>query len=76
MTNLTPEGLRALMSDIQMERQRLMRLADEIGQVQAVISQDPERVGWFYELQALKLHNFYTGCERIFYDSKFSAVAA
>ncbi|WP_008313765.1 hypothetical protein [Leptolyngbya sp. PCC 6406] len=35
MTNLTPEGLRALMSDIQMERQRLMRLANEIGQVQA-----------------------------------------
>lgn len=66
MTNLTPERLRALMSDIQMEWQRLTRLADEIGQVQAVIDQDPERVSWFYELQSLKLHNFYTGCERIF----------
>ena len=66
MTNLTAEGLRALMSDIQMERERLARLADEVGQVQTVIGQGPERVGWFYELQALKLHNFYTGCERIF----------
>lgn len=66
MKKLNPEALRALFSDLQMERARLVRLAEDIGQVQAVIEQEPAQLTWFYELQALKLHNFYTGCERIF----------
>jgi hypothetical protein len=44
----------------------MQRLERNILAVQQEIQQDPKRAKLFYELQALKLHNFYTGCERIF----------
>ena len=44
----------------------MQRLEHAILAVQQEIQRDPERAYLFYEVQALKLHNFYTGCERIF----------
>jgi hypothetical protein len=63
---MTPDELRALAADLEVELERLSQLEQEIQRVQLEIQRDPDRARLFYELQALKLHNFYTGCERIF----------
>lgn len=44
----------------------MTNLEAEIQYVQAEIQRDPQHAALFYENLALKLHNFYTGCERIF----------
>ncbi|HAC64804.1 MAG TPA: hypothetical protein DCF68_15045, partial [Cyanothece sp. UBA12306] len=44
---------------------RLERLEAEIKQVQQQVELYPQLTSIFYESLALKLHNFYTGCERI-----------
>jgi len=66
MTQITEASLRGLASDIQTEVAHLRRLADDIAAVHAEIAQNPAHARLFYENLALKLHNFYTGCERIF----------
>lgn len=66
MREINPDRLRVLALDVEAELERLQQLADDIAKVQQEIERDPERAVWFYELQSLKLHNFYTGCERIF----------
>jgi len=52
--------------DIEDELKRLASLEAEVQYVQAEIQRDPQHRALFYENLALKLHNFYTGCERIF----------
>jgi hypothetical protein len=53
-------------TDLEFELRQMKRLEQDILAVQQEIQRDPERAKLFYEVQALKLHNFYTGCERIF----------
>lgn len=67
MRQMSADELRELALDIQMELRHLHRLEGEVEQVQAEIVRDPARATLFYENLALKLHNFYTGCERIFH---------
>lgn len=66
MRRISAEELRELAGDIEIEVGRLRRLEGEIQRVQTEIQRDPNRADLFYENLAFKLHNFYTGCERIF----------
>ncbi|NJR71566.1 MAG: hypothetical protein HC771_25445 [Synechococcales cyanobacterium CRU_2_2] len=66
MRQINANQLQDLVADISLERDRLKRLEQEIQDVQQEIQLDPARSHLFYESLALKLHNFYTGCERIF----------
>ncbi|VXD21758.1 conserved hypothetical protein [Planktothrix serta PCC 8927] len=66
MKPMSASKIRELATDIEIELERLGRLELAIAQVHEEIRRDPERSAIFYESLALKLHNFYTGCERIF----------
>ena len=66
MKPLNPVNLRELAADIEFEIERLLQLEQSIAYVQQEIEQDPKHSELFYENLALKLHSFYTGCERIF----------
>jgi len=66
MKQVSANELRELISDIETELARLEKLAVGIKQVRSTIQQEPELAAILYESLALKLHNFYTGCERIF----------
>ena len=66
MKQISANDLRELIADIETELVRLERLALGLQQVRSSIQQEPEQAAIFYESLALKLHNFYTGCERIF----------
>lgn len=52
--------------DITAELEHLRTLARDVAEVQAEIERDPDHARLFFENLALKLHNFHTGCERIF----------
>ena len=66
MKHLTPAELREIALDIEVELGQLARLRLEIERVSHLIVTSPALADLLYENQALKLHNFYTGCERIF----------
>ncbi len=66
MKQISASQVRELVTDIEIELERLGRLELAIAQVYDEIQRDSERAPIFYESLALKLHNFYTGCERIF----------
>jgi hypothetical protein len=66
MKNLTAPELKEIALDIEVELKQLARFRAEIEKVNALIVQIPDLSDVFYENQALKLHNFYNGCERIF----------
>lgn len=66
MRESNPSELRVIATDLELELGLMQRLEQSILAVQQEIQRDPERADLFYEVQALKLHNFYTGCERIF----------
>lgn len=66
MKQMSASEIRELVRDIEMELQRLQRLEHSIEEVQFIIEREQTRAHLFYENLALKLHNFYTGCERIF----------
>ncbi|MCS6845873.1 MAG: hypothetical protein NZ528_16385 [Caldilineales bacterium] len=66
MQPVSPDALTGLAVDILAELSRLRVLTDDILAVQREIERDPAHARLFYENLALKLHNFYTGCERIF----------
>ncbi|MCU0570918.1 MAG: hypothetical protein MUF49_30665, partial [Oculatellaceae cyanobacterium Prado106] len=53
-------------ADIDLELQRLQQLESAIANVEVEIQQNPTLAPLLYESLALKLHNFYTGCERVF----------
>ncbi len=66
MREITPGALRELATDIEIELGYLSRLEKGIQRAQIESQRDLDRAELFYESLALKLHNFYTGCERIF----------
>ena len=66
MRTLSPANLRELAADIEFELDRLRQLEQSIRYVEQEIERDPTHADLFYENLALKLHSFYTGCERIF----------
>jgi hypothetical protein len=53
-------------ADIDAELSRLDKLYADAEAVKDALSKEAEHVQWLQESLALKLHNFYTGCERIF----------
>ena len=65
MRPISSAAIRELAADIEGELARLKQLEEEIKRVQGEIQLDPARSDLFYENLALKLHNFYTGCEKI-----------
>ena len=66
MKQLNAIALRGLVLDIQAELALLRHLEEEIDYLRAEVDRDPEHARVYWENLALKLHNFYTGCERIF----------
>ncbi|MEM7795195.1 MAG: hypothetical protein AAF579_12200 [Cyanobacteria bacterium P01_C01_bin.118] len=66
MRPLSSINLKELAADIEFELDRLRQLETSILYVQQEIERDPGHAELFYENLALKLHSFYTGCERIF----------
>jgi hypothetical protein len=64
---LSVDALRGLAVDLETELAKLQTLERDIYAVQAEITRDPVHARLFYENLAFKLHNFYTGCERIFH---------
>ena len=66
MRQISASQVREIITDIDVELERLGRLETGINQVQDEIRRTPELAAILYESIALKLHNFYTGCERIF----------
>jgi len=66
MREVSPDEIRGLVTDLAAELRRLQALAGDVAAVRAEIEQDPAHAPLFYENLAFKLHNFYTGCERIF----------
>jgi hypothetical protein len=66
MRQIKAVEVRALAADILAELAKMQQLAVQIQYVQMELDKAPERADLLYENFALKLHNFYTGCERIF----------
>jgi hypothetical protein len=66
MTPISASKLREIVIDIENELERLSQLEIQVQIVQKEIAKNPTLANIFYESLALKLHNFYTGCERIF----------
>ena len=66
MRQISAIELREIASDIQGELDRLRQLEGQIKEVNIQLTNQPNLANIFYESLALKLHNFYTGCERIF----------
>ncbi|MDB9525399.1 hypothetical protein PN498_05330 [Oscillatoria sp. CS-180] len=65
MLPISPAAMRELAADIETELSRLIQLETAIAQLQEEIIDDPRHASLFYENLALKLHNFYTGSEKI-----------
>ncbi len=65
MKIMSPTKLLEVAREIEVELAKLTRLEHEIQQVVEIIKQFEEHATIYYESLALKLHNFYTGCERI-----------
>lgn len=53
-------------AEIEEELRKLSRLEADIARGREELRDDPARADIHYSNLALKLHNFYTGCERIF----------
>ena len=66
MSQISASKLREIAIDIENELARLSQLETQIKMVEEEIAKNPHLAKIFYESLALKLHNFYTGCERIF----------
>lgn len=66
MNKITSAEITEIIGDINNELWRMERLEMEIKQVQQEIIIHPGLTNILFESLALKLHNFYTGCERIF----------
>jgi len=60
------EDLRELAADIEHELSRLGVLASSVADVRREIEKGSAPARFLYESLALELHNFYTGCERVF----------
>jgi hypothetical protein len=67
MKAISANALRELATDIAIELEQLTHLEQGISQAYAASQTESDRAALFYESLALKFHNFYTGCERIFH---------
>ncbi|MFQ5612361.1 MAG: hypothetical protein ACE5H9_09535 [Anaerolineae bacterium] len=66
MKHLNSREFKEIALDVEVELDQLARLRAEMEKVNRLVETMPELAHILYENQALKLHNFYTGCERIF----------
>ena len=66
MKTYEPGLLRELAGDLELELAKLGKLCSQVQKLQQNIREAPRYAESFYESLALKFHNFYTGCERIF----------
>jgi uncharacterized protein YukE len=66
MRKVKAAEIRALAADITTELAKMQQLQSQMQLVKAELGQGTGRADLLYENFALKLHNFYTGCERIF----------
>jgi hypothetical protein len=66
MKRIRASEIRELAADLLSELSKMQQLEIQIRRVQTELDQAPDRADLLYENFALKLHNFYTGCERIF----------
>jgi hypothetical protein len=66
MRRVSSVEIGALTADIVTELAKMQQLKAQIQRVQTELETHPDRADLLYENFALKLHNFYTGCERIF----------
>ena len=66
MLQMTGTQLREIITDINSEIDKISVLQEQIQFIQTEIPKNPQLEAIFWESLALKLHNFYTGCERIF----------
>lgn len=66
MRQMNAGELREIVIDIENEIDRLDQLEERTRSVQVEILANPQLADLLAESLALKLHNFYTGCERIF----------
>ncbi|MBI4782312.1 MAG: hypothetical protein HY785_13475 [Oscillatoriophycideae cyanobacterium NC_groundwater_1537_Pr4_S-0.65um_50_18] len=66
MRKIRSVEVRALTADLLAELAKMQQLKAQIQRVQTELVNYPDRADLLYENFALKLHNFYTGCERIF----------
>jgi hypothetical protein len=66
MVQISAAQIQEIVSDIQTELNKVAVLEQQIKLVKLQMPANPDLAIIFYESLALKLHNFYTGCERIF----------
>lgn len=66
MRAITAAAIAEIIIDLENELRRLDSLEIQMQMVLAEIEKSPHLRGMLAESLALKLHNFYTGCERIF----------
>ena len=66
MSHISSEAIHNLVTTLDSELQALHHLAADIATVQREIQHNRAHPWRSYEKMALKLHNFYAGCERIF----------
>ncbi|MBW4582593.1 MAG: hypothetical protein KME42_23735 [Tildeniella nuda ZEHNDER 1965/U140] len=66
MRKVKAAEIMALVADLSTELAKMQQLEAQMQRVQTELDADPARADLLYENFALKLHNFYTGCERIF----------
>jgi hypothetical protein len=66
MAQMSAAQIREIASDIHAELKKIAELEQQIKAVRLQMPENPDLTTIFYESLALKLHNFYTGCERIF----------
>ncbi|WP_330202327.1 hypothetical protein [Cyanobacterium sp. Dongsha4] len=66
MRKISVNQITEIITDIENELSRMNQLEKEIRETYQKISQYPELKMMLFESLALKLHNFYKGCERIF----------
>jgi hypothetical protein len=66
MAQMSAAQIREIASDIQAELKKIAELEQQIKTTRLQMAANPDLTMIFYESLALKLHNFYTGCERIF----------
>lgn len=67
MKQMSTDALHGLALDINGELEHLRRLATDVERLRGELELDPARALLYRENLSLKLHNFYTGCERIFH---------
>jgi hypothetical protein len=66
MRKVRASAVSSLAEDILAELTKMRQLESQIRRVQIELESDPTRADLLNENFALKLHNFYSGCERIF----------